>query len=86
MEHKNLKAKVRVYSVEGENYLLYKYRGKYYPLPIVEDGEDSEVDAHTEPCPYKAAMVAQNQYAPFYSKQLKEVGKSKFKLLTIFSL
>ena len=88
MEHKTLKAKVRVYSVEGHEFLLYKYKGKYHPIPFVkeEEAEEAEMDVHIEPCAFKAAMVAQNQYAPFYSKQLKELNKKAFKLLTIFTL
>ncbi|UUW39731.1 hypothetical protein VP14_044 [Vibrio phage VPMCC14] len=88
MEHKTFKAKVRVYSVEGKNYLLYKYKGKYYPISLVREDqvEETGMDVHTEPCAYKAAMVTQNQYAPFYSRQLKELGKKSFKLLTVFSL
>ena len=88
MQHKTLEAKIRVYSIEGEDFLLYKFKGKYYPISIVQstDVDSSGMDEHTQPCPYKAAMVAQQQYAPFYSKQLKELGKRNFKLETTFTL
>lgn len=88
MEHKTLKAKVRVYSAQGQDFLLYKFKGKYYPIPLVQEdfAEERELDVHTDPCPFKAAMVAQNQYAPFYSKQLKQLDKKSFKLLTVFTL
>lgn len=88
MQHKDLKAKVRVYSVTGEDYLVYKFKGKYYPIPLVAEDEtdNKEMEVHTAPCPYRAAMVAQSQYAPFYSKQLKEIGKKNFTLLTVFTL
>ena len=73
---KKLSAKVRVYSVEGENYLAYKFKGRYYPLMIeTEEDEKDLLYRHTEPCPYKAAMVIQNQYAPFFDK--KEIRKIK---------
>lgn len=84
MQHKNFQAKVRVYSVEGRDFLLYKFKGRYYPILITQESE--ECDEHIYPCPYKAAMVAQNQYAPFFSKQLKEIDKKTFKLEAVFSL
>ena len=37
---KKLSAKVRVYSVEGEDYLAYKFKGRYYPLMIETEEDD----------------------------------------------
>ncbi len=87
MENKKLNAKVRVYSVKDKDFLLYKFKGNYYPLPLVQEAE-GELEKHTAPSAYKAAMVAQKQYAPLYSRQMKSLNmkKSDFKLEEIFTM
>ncbi len=81
-----LSAKIRVYSVKGKDYLLYKYRGKFYPLSITEESEENETYLHDAPCPYKASMVMQNQYAPIFDKKELKDLKKKMKLETIFNI
>ena len=78
-------AKIRVYSVPEEQYLLYKYRGMFYPIPITEECDENETSEHKLPCPYRAAMVAQNQYAPIFDKKDLKRLKKNMKLETIFS-